>query len=72
MNKTSRTKAGFDHERLDRISAWMQRSVHKRRFCNIFILIKRYGQDTFHYAVGLRDIVAAKPFTRNTVVRFIL
>lgn len=32
-------------------------------------MIKRYGQDTFHYAVGLRDIAAAKPFTRNTVVR---
>ena len=69
MNKTSRTKAGFDHEMLDRIFPWMQRYVHESRFWDNSILIERYAQDTFHYAVGLREIAAAKPFTRNTVVR---
>lgn len=69
MNNTAQTKAGFDPERLNRISAWMQRYVDERKFPGSSILIKRYGLDRFHNAVGLRDIAATKPFTRDTVVR---
>ena len=69
MNKSALTSAGFDHKRLNRISAWMQRYVDERKFAGSSILIKRYGHDTFHDAIGLRDIATQKPFTRDTVVR---
>ena len=69
MNKSALTSAGFDHKRLNRISAWMQRYVDERKFAGNSILIKRYGHDTFHDAIGLRDIATQKPFTRDTVVR---
>ena len=60
---------GFDPARLDRLGAWMQSYVDRRRYPGCSLLIARNGREAYAHACGLRDIDAGQPFDRDTVVR---
>jgi len=60
---------GFDPGRLDRISAWMQSYVDRRRFAGCATLISRAGQEVWFGERGQRNIEEDLPFERDTVAR---
>lgn len=59
----------FDQDRLDRIRPWMQRYVNQRKYPGSAFLLKHRGQEVFFHACGLRNVEAALPFERDTLVR---
>ncbi len=61
--------AGFDSDRLSRISAWMDRYVEDRKYPGSSLLIARGGQEVYFSASGRRNIAADLPFERDTVAR---
>ncbi|MGD1926366.1 MAG: serine hydrolase domain-containing protein [Paracoccaceae bacterium] len=60
---------GFDPGRLARIKPWMQRWVDQGKFPGAQTLIARHGQIAYCDHVGQRDIEAALPWERDTIVR---
>lgn len=60
---------GLDGNRLNRIKTWMQTYVDARKFAGSSVLITQGGAEVFAHAVGLRDIDATLPFTRDTTAR---
>jgi len=65
----SAKKLGFDPDRLNRITDWMQRYVDEKKFSGSSLLIKRNGSEVFYSNVGNRDISDGLPFERDTIVR---
>ena len=65
----SAEKLGFDPDRLNRITDWMQRYVDEKKFPGSSLLIKRNGSEVFYSNVGNRDISDGLPFERDTIVR---
>ena len=60
---------GFDAGRLARINDWQQRYIDAGQFPGSSVLIRRGGQEVYFNAAGLRDVAAAQPFQRDSVVR---
>jgi len=49
----SAEKLGFDPDRLNRITDWMQRYVDEKKFPGSSLLIKRNGSEVFYSNVGI-------------------
>jgi len=60
---------GFDAGRLARINDWQHRYIDAGQFPGSSVLIRRGGQEVYFNAAGLRDVAAAQPFQRDSVVR---
>ncbi len=60
---------GFDAQRLNRIGAWMQNYVTRRRFAGCSTLILHEGREVYFEACGLRNLEDSLPFERDTLVR---
>lgn len=60
---------GFDPQRLNRITNWMQSYVDARKFAGCSVLIARQGREVFFSSVGARNVEKDLPFERDTVVR---
>lgn len=69
MDRVTPEAAGFDAERLHRIENWMQSYVDRGRFPGCSVLIARGGEEVYFSAVGHRDVEAATPMTRDSIVR---
>lgn len=63
------TRYGFDSERLDRITEWMQSYVERRLFAGCATLIQRGGEEVYFEAVGQRNVEETLPWERDTVAR---
>ena len=62
-------KLGFDPERMARFRPWMRRWVERGLYPGAQVLIARRGEIVTCDCVGLRDVEAAKPWRRDTIVR---
>ena len=69
MVVNSTEKLGFDPDRLNKITDWMQRYVDEKKFPGSSLLINRNGSEVFYSDVGSRDISDGLPFERDTIVR---
>ena len=69
MVVNSTEKLGFDPDRLNKITDWMQRYVDEKKFPGSSLLINRNGSEVFYSGVGSRDISDGLPFERDTIVR---
>ena len=63
------TSLGFDATRLSRIDEWMARYVEAMKLPGSSVLLHRHGEEAYFTATGSRDVEAAVPFERDTVVR---
>jgi CubicO group peptidase (beta-lactamase class C family) len=69
MNSISPRDHGFDDDRLNRISPWMQRYVDERKYPGSSVLVAGGGEEIYFNAVGQRNIKDGLPFERDTVAR---
>ena len=56
MVVNSTEKLGFDPDRLNKITDWMQRYVDEKKFPGSSLLINRNESEVFYSDVGSRDI----------------
>ena len=59
----------FDTERLARLQPWLQRHVDRGRIPGASLLIARHGELAYAVCLGDRDVEAAAPWQRDTIVR---
>ena len=60
---------GFSQERLERISAWMDRYVDAGKLPCALTLICRHGEVVFARAVGQRDLESGGPIEMDSIFR---
>lgn len=59
----------FDPARLARLRPWMQRYVDDRKYPGCSVLIMQSGREILFDCVGMRDVQAGLPMTRDTLAR---
>ncbi len=60
---------GFDMDRLNHLSDWMDQLVIDRKYAGCGLLIARDGDVVFDHTTGLRSLSRSLPFERDTVAR---
>ena len=69
MNIGDPIKAGFDPERLDRLTGWMQRYVDAGKIPFGHVVVSRDGAAIFESHVGMADKEAQRPLEDDAIVR---
>ncbi len=60
---------GLSAERLDRISATVQKDIDEKRIAGAVTLVMRHGQVTWIKAQGMSDLEAGKPMRQDSIFR---
>ncbi len=69
VGRPAAARGGMSAQRLARLTSWMQGYVDARKLAGLSTLIARRGEVVYFEAVGLRDIAAGAPMTRDTIFR---
>lgn len=59
----------FDCARLERLDAWMQSYVDRRKFGGCSLLLSQGGREIYFNACGQRDLKRGQSFARDTLAR---
>jgi len=65
----SAEQAGFSRERLERLDAWIQAEIARRRTAGAVALIARHGKVAWEKAYGLADIASGRPMRTDDMFR---
>jgi len=65
----SAEQAGFSRERLERLDAWIEGEIARRRTAGAVVLIARHGKLAWEKAYGLADIASGRPMRTDDMFR---
>ena len=60
---------GLASERLERVTAWLDRQIEQERLAGASVLVARRGRPAYFETAGLADREAGRPFAQDTIVR---
>jgi CubicO group peptidase (beta-lactamase class C family) len=65
----SAEQLGFSRERLERIDAWIEREIARKRTAGAVVLIARHGKVAWEKAYGVADIASGRPMRTDAMFR---
>lgn len=69
LEQVTPESVGFDSQRLNRVSSWLQEQVDSERLAGCSVLVARRGGVALSQATGMADQALAKPFATDSIVR---